>query len=141
VARKKKSKGGGDEPRYTISVVAERLSIHPQTLRLYEREGLLTPGRSEGNTRLYSESDLERLELILRLTREMGVNIAGVEIILHMRERMEMMNSEIQRLLSFFREELSRRLAEVEGARGGLIPTSMSRVIQIAPEDLEDEDS
>src|SRR5581483_3301928 len=74
---------------YMISAVAEQYAIHPQTLRLYEREGLLAPSRSEGNTRLYTDEDLERLEIILKLTRELGVNLAGVEIILNMREQME----------------------------------------------------
>ena len=74
---------------YTISAVAEQYEIHPQTLRLYEREGLLKPSRSDGNTRLYSDSDLEQLEVILSLTRDLGVNLAGVEIILNMRSKME----------------------------------------------------
>ncbi|HMH42844.1 MAG TPA: helix-turn-helix transcriptional regulator, partial [Pyrinomonadaceae bacterium] len=74
---------------FTISAVAEEFDVHPQTLRLYEREGLLKPSRSEGNTRLYTDTDLERLELILSLTRDLGVNLAGVEIILNMREKMD----------------------------------------------------
>ncbi|MFQ5532314.1 MAG: heat shock protein transcriptional repressor HspR [Candidatus Methylomirabilales bacterium] len=77
------------KPLYMISVVAEMFNIHPQTLRTYEREGLIRPSRSQGNTRLYSQDDLERIELILRLTNELGVNLAGVEVILNMRERME----------------------------------------------------
>src|SRR3979411_1954637 len=81
---------------YMISAVAEQYSIHPQTLRLYEREGLLAPSRSEGNTRLYTSEDLERLEVILKLTRELGVNLAGVEIILNMRERMAAMQRQIE---------------------------------------------
>ena len=72
---------------YMISAVAQKYNIHPQTLRLYEREGLLKPSRTEGNTRLYSEEDLEQLETILSLTRDLGVNLAGVEIILNMRAR------------------------------------------------------
>jgi MerR family transcriptional regulator/heat shock protein HspR len=83
---------------YMISAVAEQYGIHPQTLRLYEREGLLKPSRSEGNTRLYTDDDLERLEVILKLTRELGVNLAGVEIILNMREKME----EMQRQMTEF---------------------------------------
>ena len=82
---------------YTISAVADQYSIHPQTLRLYEREGLLKPSRSEGNTRLYTDSDLERLEVILSLTRDLGVNLAGVEIILNMREKMDAMQREFER--------------------------------------------
>ena len=81
---------------YMISAVAEQYEIHPQTLRLYEREGLLAPSRSEGNTRLYTEEDLERLEVILHLTRDLGVNLAGVEIILNMREKMEAMQAQME---------------------------------------------
>ena len=91
---------------YMISAVAELYEIHPQTLRLYEREGLLRPNRSEGNTRLYSEDDLQQLELILTLTRELGVNLAGVEVILNMRRRMESLQSEVASLMAFVRDEL-----------------------------------
>ncbi len=91
---------------YTISTVAELFDIHPQTLRLYEREGLLKPSRSEGNTRLYTDEDLERLELILSLTRDLGVNLAGVEIILNMREKMLAMQREFQNFLEFIRLHL-----------------------------------
>src|SRR5437762_1457063 len=79
----------GGKAYYMISVVAAKYDIHPQTLRLYEREGLLTPSRTEGNTRLYSEEDLEQLETILSLTRELGVNLAGVEVILNMRKKID----------------------------------------------------
>ncbi len=89
-----------------ISAVAELYEIHPQTLRLYEREGLLRPNRSEGNTRLYSEDDLQQLELILTLTRELGVNLAGVEVILNMRRRMESLQSEVASLMAFVRDEV-----------------------------------
>jgi MerR family transcriptional regulator/heat shock protein HspR len=85
----------GDGRYYMISVVAKTYGIHPQTLRLYEREGLLKPSRTEGNTRLYSEEDLRRLEVVLNLTRDLGVNLAGVEIVLNMREKMERMQSEM----------------------------------------------
>lgn len=88
---------------YTISAVAELFEIHPQTLRLYEREGLLKPSRSEGNTRLYEDADLERLEIILSLTRDMGVNLAGVEIILNMREKMSGMQREFERFLEYLK--------------------------------------
>src|SRR3979409_2716040 len=81
---------------YTISAVADQYEIHPQTLRLYEREGLLRPSRSEGNTRLYTDDDLERLEVILHLTRDLGVNLAGGEIILNMPEKMGEMQAHIQ---------------------------------------------
>jgi MerR family transcriptional regulator/heat shock protein HspR len=94
-----------------ISAVAEQYSIHPQTLRLYEREGLLTPSRSEGNTRLYTDEDLERLEVILKLTRELGVNLAGVEIILNMREKMEAMQRQIEEFIGTLNQELSQRVA------------------------------
>jgi MerR family transcriptional regulator/heat shock protein HspR len=96
---------------YMISAVAEQYAIHPQTLRLYEREGLLTPSRSEGNTRLYTDDDLERLEVILKLTRELGVNLAGVEIILNMREKMEAMQQQIESFVQTLNEELSQRAA------------------------------
>jgi MerR family transcriptional regulator, heat shock protein HspR len=92
---------------YMISAVAEQYEIHPQTLRLYEREGLLRPSRSEGNTRLYTDSDLERLEVILHLTRDLGVNLAGVDIILNMREKM----SEMQRQIESFVSDLNREFA------------------------------
>jgi len=88
---------------YTISAVATRYEIHPQTLRLYEREGLLKPSRSEGNTRLYTDSDLERLEVILSLTRDLGVNLAGVEIILNMREKMDAMQREFERFFDYLK--------------------------------------
>jgi MerR family transcriptional regulator/heat shock protein HspR len=94
---------------YMISAVAEQYQIHPQTLRLYEREGLLKPSRSEGNTRLYTDQDLERLEVILKLTRDLGVNLAGVEIILNMRERMAEMQSQIEQFVSSLNHEISHR--------------------------------
>ena len=86
---------------FTISAVAEEFDVHPQTLRLYEREGLLKPSRSDGNTRLYTDTDLERLELILSLTRDLGVNFAGVEIILNMREKMDSMQREFERFFDY----------------------------------------
>ena len=88
---------------YTISAVAEMYELHPQTLRLYEREGLLKPSRSEGNTRLYTDTDLERLEIILSLTRDLGVNLAGVEIILNMRQKMDEMQREFERFFEYLR--------------------------------------
>src|SRR5579872_7030361 len=94
---------------YMISAVAEQYEIHPQTLRLYEREGLLRPSRSEGNTRLYTDGDLERLEVILHLTRDLGVNLAGVEIILNMREKMGEMQSQIQEFIASLNRELATR--------------------------------
>ena len=96
---------------YMISAVAEQYDIHPQTLRLYEREGLLQPSRSDGNTRLYTDQDLERLELILKLTRDLGVNLAGVEIILNMRAKMEAMHKEIGQFVASLNRELAARAA------------------------------
>src|ERR1700676_758122 len=94
---------------YMISAVAEQFEIHPQTLRLYEREGLLKPSRSDGNTRLYTDEDLERLEVILHLTRDLGVNLAGVEIILNMREKMGEMQAQIQEFIATLNNELAAR--------------------------------
>ena len=104
MATKRKSKGA-----YMISAVAEMYEIHPQTLRLYEREGLLKPSRTEGNTRLYTDEDLERLEFILNLARDLGVNIAGIGIILQMRERMEEMNRQMQSFVEYVRSEMLSR--------------------------------
>ncbi len=92
-----------------ISVVAERFGVHPQTLRMYEREGLLTPVRSAGNTRLYDEDSIKRLETILFLTRELGVNLAGVEVILNLRQQMTEMQLELDRVLQVVREQLRER--------------------------------
>ena len=89
-----------------IGAIAERYGIHPQTLRMYEREGLLRPARTEGNTRLYDADTIERLEIILTLTRHLGVNLAGVEVILHMKQRMEKMHGEVQKMLEVFRTEI-----------------------------------
>src|ERR1700739_1744363 len=103
--KRKKSRAG-----YMISAVSELYQLHPQTLRLYERVGLLKPSRSEGNTRLYTDADLERLEVILTLTREMGVNLAGIEIILNMREKMAEMQRQMKAFAEFVRQELARSL-------------------------------
>ena len=102
------AKRSGGKAYYMISAVAQKYTIHPQTLRLYEREGLLKPSRTEGNTRLYSEEDLEQLETILSLTRDLGVNLAGVEIILNMRRKMEQMQGEMNEFMKWVREELMR---------------------------------
>jgi len=107
--RKKKGKAA-----YMISAVAETYGIHPQTLRLYEREGLLKPSRSDGNTRLYTQEDLERLELILSLTRDLGVNLAGVEVVLNMRRRMEDMQREMQQFIEYIEQEISNRSPELD---------------------------
>src|SRR3954463_4146070 len=97
-----------------ISAVATKYNIHPQTLRLYEREGLLKPSRTEGNTRLYSDEDLQDLETILALTRDLGVNLAGVEIILNMRRKMERMQTEVNEFMQYVRRELQRGLGDWE---------------------------
>jgi MerR family transcriptional regulator/heat shock protein HspR len=116
---KRKSKGA-----YMISAVAEMYGIHPQTLRMYEREGLLKPSRTEGNTRLYTEEDLQRLEFILNLARDLGVNIAGMAIILQMRERMEEMNRQMQEFVRFVQEEVAYRASNVHAdpSQGAIIP-------------------
>jgi MerR family transcriptional regulator/heat shock protein HspR len=108
--KRKKARAG-----YMISAVADLYKLHPQTLRLYERVGLLKPSRSDGNTRLYTDSDLERLEVILTLTREMGVNLAGIEIILNMREKMAEMQHQMEAFTSFVQQELARGLRSVTG--------------------------
>jgi MerR family transcriptional regulator/heat shock protein HspR len=99
---------------YMISAVAQKYNIHAQTLRLYEREGLLKPSRTEGNTRLYSEEDLEQLEVILSLTREMGVNLAGVEIILNMRRKIEAMQHEVNEFMAYVKKEMARGVDDWE---------------------------
>ncbi|HHG75018.1 heat shock protein transcriptional repressor HspR [Persephonella sp.] len=108
----KKDKKRKKEPLYMIGAVSRMFNIHPQTLRLYEREGLLTPSRTEGKTRLYSQEDIEKLEFILFLTRELGVNLAGVDAILRMREQMMQMQKQIEYLLEYIQEEIKRRYAE-----------------------------
>ena len=114
---------------FTISAVAEEFDVHPQTLRLYEREGLLKPSRSEGNTRLYTDADLERLELILSLTRDLGVNLAGVEIILNLRERMAQMQQEVNEFMGYVKQEMVRGLGDWEQR----LSTAM---VKSAPESL-----
>ncbi len=108
---------------YMISAIAEQYQIHPQTLRLYEREGLLKPSRSDGNTRLYTQEDIDRLEVILKLTRDFGVNLAGVEIILNMREKMAAMQRQIEEFVSTLNEQLSSRPGRAANEKmGALIP-------------------
>ena len=115
---KRKSKGA-----YMISAVAEMYGIHPQTLRLYEREGLLKPSRTEGNTRLYTDEDLQRLEFILTLARDLAVNISGIAIILQMRERMEEMQRQIQDFVKYMQQEvLSRAAAAADPSKGAIVP-------------------
>jgi len=107
---------------YMISVVSEMLGIHPQTLRIYEREGFIKPKRSGGNTRLYSEEDVEKLEMVLRLTRDLGVNLAGVEVILSMREKMERMQRDMEETIVALREELAREIHRREEMKSALVP-------------------
>jgi MerR family transcriptional regulator, heat shock protein HspR len=115
---KRKSKGA-----YMISSVAEMYGIHPQTLRLYEREGLLKPSRTDGNTRLYTDEDLQRLEFILTLARDLAVNISGIAIILQMRERMEEMQRQIQDFVKYMQEEvLNRAAAATDPSKGAIVP-------------------
>jgi MerR family transcriptional regulator/heat shock protein HspR len=115
---KRRSKGA-----YMISSVAEMYGIHPQTLRLYEREGLLKPSRTEGNTRLYTDEDLQRLEFILNLARDLGVNISGIAIILQMRERMEEMQYQIQDFVKAIQQEvMSRAGAAADPSKGAIVP-------------------
>src|SRR5712691_43541 len=117
-ARAKKRARAG----YMISAVAELYKLHPQTLRLYERVGLLKPSRSLGNTRLYTDADLERLEVILTLSREMGVNLAGIEIVLNMREKMAEMQRQVEEFTRFVQEELSKgfRMAQKQAGRDAI---------------------
>ena len=121
---------------YMISAVAEQYEIHPQTLRLYEREGLLRPSRSEGNTRLYTDGDLARLEVILHLTRDLGVNLAGVEIILNMREKMAAMQQQIEEFVATLNQELATR-TRPPGAdtKHSLIP--VIQMNSVVPKDAE----
>jgi MerR family transcriptional regulator/heat shock protein HspR len=114
---KRKADRSGDR----IGAVAEKYGIHPQTLRMYEREGLLRPARSEGRTRLYDPETIERLEIILSLTRHLGVNLAGVEVILHMKERMEKMQGEVRQLIVALREE-------ADSSRGGERSLALTRI-------------
>ncbi len=119
---------------YMISAVAEMYGIHPQTLRLYEREGLLKPSRTEGNTRLYTEDDLQRLEFILSLARDLGVNISGIAIILQMRERMEEMQRQMQEFFTAFQREVLERAAvmHADPGREALVPIRRGAVAQDA---------
>ena len=125
---RKKAKAG-----YMISAVAELYKLHPQTLRLYERVGLLTPSRSQGNTRLYTDQDLERLEVILNLTRELGVNLAGIEIILNMRDKMAEMQSQMESFIRFVRTEVARNFQTVDDrpSRNAIVRAAPRHAIRI----------
>ena len=118
---------------YMISSVAEMYGIHPQTLRLYEREGLLKPSRTEGNTRLYTDDDLERLEVILSLARELGVNISGIAIILQMRERMEEMQRQMSEFVNYVRNEVMTRAQNADPAKGAIVPLRHSVIVKKKP--------
>ncbi len=118
-------RSGAGKGYYMISAVALKYNIHPQTLRLYEREGLLKPSRTEGNTRLYSDDDLAELETILALTRDLGVNLAGVEIILNMRKKIDRMQREVNEFMTYVKGELARGLGDWEQRLNtALVPTS-----------------
>ena len=131
--RKKRGKAA-----YMISAVAETYDIHPQTLRLYEREGLLKPSRSEGNTRLYTQEDLERLEVILNLTRDLGVNLAGVEVILNMRQRLEEMQREMQEFVEYVEREFTSRSPELtQKIHSALVRVTPPRVTLARPRKAE----
>ena len=114
---------------FMISAVSQKYDIHPQTLRLYEREGLLTPTRTEGNTRLYSDEDLQELETILALTRDLGVNLAGVEIILNMRRKIELMQGEVNEFMDYVKRELARGIDDWEQRLG-------TALVKSSPKDL-----
>ena len=116
---------------YMISAVAETYRIHPQTLRLYEREGLLKPSRTEGNTRLYTEQDIERLEIILSLTRDMGVNLAGVEVVLNMRQKMEQMHRQMNEFVEMVQRELMNRQTASEEIKNALVRFVPPRVAPV----------
>ena len=123
---------------YHISNVARMFDIHPQTLRLYEREGLLRPSRSEGNTRLYSDEDLKQLEIILNLTRDLGVNLAGVEIVLNMRQKIERIEAEVNEFLGYIRKEFFEgREDEFEYRRQAIIQMRPAKIVRIERENKE----
>jgi MerR family transcriptional regulator/heat shock protein HspR len=125
---------------YHISNVARMFNIHPQTLRLYEREGLLRPSRSEGNTRLYSEDDLKQLELILNLIRDLGVNLAGVEVVLNMRQKIERIEAEVNEFLGYIREEFFEgKEEEFEYRRQAIIQMRPAKIVRIVSEDKDQE--
>ena len=117
-----RSPGPRKKAGYMISAISEQYGIHPQTLRLWEREGLLKPSRSDGNTRLYTEEDVARLEVIINLTRDLGVNLAGVEIILNMRDKMDAMQQQIEEFVRTLNELAQRAPQFREEPQNSLIP-------------------
>jgi MerR family transcriptional regulator/heat shock protein HspR len=129
---RRKSQAGETKTTYHISTVSKRYNIHPQTLRLYEREGLLKPSRSEGNTRLYADEDLRQLEIILNLVRDLGVNLAGVEVILNMRQKMEWIEAGVHELLEFVRTEyFSGRDEEFERKKRSLVRVAPTKIMKV----------
>ena len=123
-----------------ISAVSERFDIHPQTLRLYERGGLLMPSRTEGNTRLYTDEDLERLRVILNLTRELGVNLAGVEIVLNMRDKMHLMQEEINAFTEFFLQQLQKKGVTRDQVRERALATIPKGHLKVLLDQLDEGD-
>lgn len=120
------------EPVYMIGAVSRMYSIHPQTLRLYEKEGLLVPSRTEGRTRMYSQEDLEKLEFILFLTRELGINLAGVDAILRMRAQMIELQNQIEQLLNYIQEEIKKRFAtDLEAEKNALVKIPKIEIMKI----------
>ncbi len=113
---------------YMISTLAQSYGIHQQTLRMYEREGLLKPSRSEGNTRLYTDEDMKRLEMILSLSRDLGVNLAGIDVILKLRAQIEQMQKEMNEFVSWVREEMK------QGAREGFAERLEQALVRLPPQ-------
>ena len=129
---KRNAPAGEAKATYHISSVSQRFNIHPQTLRLYEREGLLKPSRSEGNTRLYTDEDLRQLEVILNLIRDLGVNLAGVEVILNMRQKIERIEAGVHELLDYVKTEFfSGREEEFERKKKGLVPVAQMKIMKV----------
>jgi MerR family transcriptional regulator/heat shock protein HspR len=134
MATRKTAGSAAGKAYYMISAVAQKYNIHPQTLRLYEREGLLKPSRTDGNTRLYSDDDLQRLETILSLTRDLGVNLAGVEIVLNMRQKMEDMQHEVNEFMAYVKGELARGLGDWEQRLNtALVRTTPADIVRQPP--------
>jgi len=121
--------------KYTISTVAEMFEIHPQTLRMYEREGLIEPMRSEGRTRLYEEKDLEKLEIILTLTRDMGINLAGVEVIIELRQKLHLAIERLEQmeevLSSDAFEEFRQKIEKATPDMNALIPSIGAKLMKL----------
>ncbi|KAA0256902.1 MerR family transcriptional regulator [Deferribacter autotrophicus] len=124
------------KPLYVISIVSEMLNIHPQTLRQYERLGFVKPTRTEGNTRLYSDEDIERLKFIITLTKDLGVNLAGVEVILNMRKQIEELQSQMNFLLNFIKSRLGEEF-EKSMKEGAIVPSNQTNIIKVKIEKEE----